>query len=61
MGSQNTVQDGNSGLPTSYGGSIDNFLSWDSLGSEQVGRNGKKMLHPFAALKFLYNDLGATQ
>jgi hypothetical protein len=40
---------------------LTNYLSWDSLGSEQVGRNGKKMLHPFASLKALYNDLGATQ
>jgi hypothetical protein len=39
---------------------LSSYLSWDSLTSEQVGRNGKAMLHPFASLKVLYNNLGAT-
>lgn len=48
-------------MPTEYGASGDNYLSYDALSTEAPGTNGPQMLHPFAGLKALYQNLGANQ
>lgn len=59
-GSQANKQDRVSGLPSAYDASLNSYLSYDSLSTEAPGLNGPAMLHPFASLKALYQNLGAN-
>lgn len=60
-GAQTTVVDINSGLSTEYQAEVDQVLSWTMLTVENPENAGERIhVHPFPALKMLYENLGTT-